>query len=686
MQTLPDRFEEIPVGVGAEEEYRGRGTGRWRSNSRWAAPARPRPTGRRARRRYFYGPDPWWARSPLVIEPTYALPAYGVRMPALQPMPATAAPDAGDTAGAPTDTPASPTDAAPAQAIGGPDGGSVTPPPPETEFDFSRAAPPPSRPAPIPAARLQWPQATPEQIAFMRSVYQLHVARAAKARSFVGDVPPQELDWVDAERRQGERLRRPAAAALRTLLSEARAALARERNAGNAQARGVSRIGITSGYRSASQQFALWEHRFAGYYRDTATERARLPGGPHGAQAADYLSRHIGRWLAAPGYSNHNRGLAADLVTVEGGTTFSASHTQVTGWRSTWLFNWLMRHAARFGFYQNPSINEPWHWEYHPPTNGGGAPVRQESSTGKAISTSSVGREEIARFPVLDRVPGPAPALVLRWNQSPSTPTAVDVVVHFHGYAMCGQPAQLLLPRDIEPISGLDFANPDSGGGGPRRLRPTLALLPRGTQADPAHPRHYTFPSLTTPAGLKELIDAALDHFGHRSAAARPRLGRLILTAHSGGGAALLRSLAHVNPHEVHLFDALYGWPAEDYAALARWVQTRIRNDQAALSKLTGQAADNYMRTQGGALRCVFGPTTCERSHALAAMLAKTLAETRVTSLGTWYRVERTLLQHCAIPRRYGWRLLTDASAALPDVAALGKCEPRPTATVRSAR
>jgi hypothetical protein len=53
---------------------------------------------------------------------------------------------------------------------------------------------------------------------------------------------------------------------------------------------------------------------------------------------------------AAPGYSNHQSGLALDLNTANGA-----------------VFNWLNANAASYGF-RRTVPSEPWHWEY----NGGG--------------------------------------------------------------------------------------------------------------------------------------------------------------------------------------------------------------------------------------------------------------------------------------------------------------------------
>lgn len=86
---------------------------------------------------------------------------------------------------------------------------------------------------------------------------------------------------------------------------------------------------------------------------------------------SSYRSRREQRWLynryrkglgpkaARPGRSNHQRGLAVDLV---------------VGDVTTPTYEWLASNACRFGF-KRTVRSEPWHWEYRPrstpaPANG----------------------------------------------------------------------------------------------------------------------------------------------------------------------------------------------------------------------------------------------------------------------------------------------------------------------------
>src|SRR5437762_13893144 len=86
----------------------------------------------------------------------------------------------------------------------------------------------------------------------------------------------------------------------------------------------------------------------------------------------------------------------------------------------------------------------------------------------------------------------------------------------------------------------------------------------------------YSFPVLVQPGALLEFISDALARFS-RHTGISVSMARLILTAHSGGGAALAMVLGHTDPDEVHVFDGLYG-PGD---ALVRWASRRISRELA---------------------------------------------------------------------------------------------------------
>jgi hypothetical protein len=68
-------------------------------------------------------------------------------------------------------------------------------------------------------------------------------------------------------------------------------------------------------------------------------------------QQALYRAYRAGRGnlAAAPGYSNHQSGIAMDI--------------QTNGSRSHPAYRWLRENAGGFGF-RNTVASEPWHWEY----------------------------------------------------------------------------------------------------------------------------------------------------------------------------------------------------------------------------------------------------------------------------------------------------------------------------------
>lgn len=271
-------------------------------------------------------------------------------------------------------------------------------------------------------------------------------------------------------------------------------------------------------------------------------------------------------------------------------------------------------------------------------------PRAQPTSQPTAAPASGVTAGEIveARVPLLASHRGTAPDLVLRWNAMAAVPERLDVVVHLHGFS--GRGAAMRIDRDKLPNSGLDFtdpANPANAG----RTTPLLAILPRGNFYGGRTGMGYDFPALTAPGALGQLIALALARFAAATGAGIIQPGRLILTCHSGGGAALMRLLQQLDPDEVQCFDALYGPPS----ALIRWAEAKLR----------GPAA----RT--AALRVLYraGEGTAAHSRQVAQAIASLTAGDAALA-GRW-RVEAVRDEHNAIPCRYGWRLLADPGAEL---------------------
>jgi hypothetical protein len=270
------------------------------------------------------------------------------------------------------------------------------------------------------------------------------------------------------------------------------------------------------------------------------------------------------------------------------------------------------------------------------------------------------GRLEVRAVPLLAGHRGRPPDLVLRWNAMVGRPAVVDVVVHLHGYS--SRAADMSIARDKERASGLDFVDPVSGEGG--RLRATLGVLPHGNYFGGRSGNGYNFPALTTATGLRQLVDVALAEFGRVAGLPNVEQGRLIVTAHSGGGAALMRILRANDPDEVHVFDGLYG----DVSSLIAWARAKIARDVAAVTTLSPVAA----RAQRGALRVLYRPGTGTAAYSRAvhrAIQADLRRDPSGSVIAPSYRIEATSVAHGDIPRRFGWRLLADATATLPGVA-----------------
>lgn len=210
----------------------------------------------------------------------------------------------------------------------------------------------------LPAEGLSWPCGSKAKLQFMQQVYQTNLQRSLRRGQFSTDVPPEDLAVIEGR----FKARTEAAVACRRMFRDIRKAISREN-------RNVS-IGLTSAYRSASRQFKLWNCYFIQrFYPQTLRYRTTLPNGRHGTKSAVYMARYVRQRIATPGFSNHNKGQAIDLLNLENGVAFRnrSNPRAVRKWKNSWLWNWLQANAVEYGFYQNTRINEPWHWEYRKP-------------------------------------------------------------------------------------------------------------------------------------------------------------------------------------------------------------------------------------------------------------------------------------------------------------------------------
>jgi len=256
--------------------------------------------------------------------------------------------------------------------------------------------------------------------------------------------------------------------------------------------------------------------------------------------------------------------------------------------------------------------------------------------------------------------------LALLWNVPMTGIAAVDVVLHFHGF----QPvAQFTLAGKVA-VSGLEFADP----GKPTNLlrtRPTIGIVPMGRAVDD-HRRD--FPALASASQVEALLAFALEQLVPQGSA---RIARRILTAHSGGGAAVEQLLGRGGwvPDEVHLFDALYSDPL----SITNWALAHAVERNVAIAAASSPvAAVGHIREGGGAVRaiCLRGQTqqhTSDLAHTIASRVAA--SPTNIAAIvGGYCRAELAPgdVSHEDVPRRYGWQLLADASTDLhPPVQAL---------------
>ncbi len=251
-----------------------------------------------------------------------------------------------------------------------------------------------------------------------------------------------------------------------------------------------------------------------------------------------------------------------------------------------------------------------------------------------SFADGSVGPGEayLADTPVLRWHTGTQPDLFLCWNAIPPAASAVDIVVHLHGFSQ---------QRDGMPLaekvasSGLDLSH---------RSRPTLALLPRGNWL---RYTWYDFPALLA-GGLDRLIDYGLDRFAVAAGRSALAIDRFILSAHSGGGMPAVDAIAGARrpPDEFYVFDGLYGRdpaggdPMRGLETIDRWLGERLEREP----DRHGALRVVYIEQQTGA----FSRKVAELISRHLAAVDPALAE----PLRRRYRVEASPVQHSQIARR----------------------------------
>ena len=262
------------------------------------------------------------------------------------------------------------------------------------------------------------------QLDFRDRVLASHIERSRRSKG------PPRPDLRDSQLSPvpGTPIKMATAAAVRAgeLLHAANAVLAASVGAGTDVGSGTHRfdtvrITAQSGYRGSEHQRRLWCSYFPRYYNETITARQRLPEGPHSPAAVTYMLENyrLPDRIAAPGFSNHQAGVAIDFKQILRGKARIQNSTHpaaIAQWRETWFFQWLQANAARFGF--QPYTREPWHWEYRP--QGGS---RESEALGLEPAATGVAGEDLgpeeAEEPELETWPQAEPSASERLDAPP---------------------------------------------------------------------------------------------------------------------------------------------------------------------------------------------------------------------------------------------------------------------------
>jgi hypothetical protein len=376
---------------------------------------------------------------------------------------------------------------------------------------------------------------SPDQLAFREQVLKAHIARSMKRKG--APQPDLRRDQLKRVRATSVWMRPEAAAAASRMLETANADLRKAQGEGQPDALLTIRLTANSGYRGSVLQRSLWLRYFKGYYNKTQLQRSALPGGSHSARAVTYMLDDFGipNRIAAPGYSNHQGGIAIDFEQerVKGheiSNRYEADSQKK--WRSSWFFGWLRRNAARFDF--GEYTNEAWHWEYRPAQVGTGTPTRRgaaefeydsgqqpRSYRGGYLSTFTLSslRIKVSVF-------CPKAAVAKR---------AVDVLVYSHGLLYPCKPVPKNRPEDF--VTAAPFRLGEIVDASNRAIVLIVPLFDWTSR---------TIPVLGRPANLNRLVIEVLDQVGRMQGIVPPSLSSLILAGHSRAY-GFLEPLAHAH-------------------------------------------------------------------------------------------------------------------------------------------
>jgi subtilisin family serine protease len=372
---------------------------------------------------------------------------------------------------------------------------------------------------------------TAEQVDFRARVLAEHIARSRKAKGApqrdldedeLGDIP----DTCETKGRKTTCVRtaKATAEAASRLLAAANADLAAAQKAGDADALRTVKLTAKSGYRGSDYQKQLWLGYFENkYYNRTRSARAKIAHGPHSAAAVDYMLRSkdeggygLSGRIAAPGFSNHQGGIAVDLWqdrTSGNGIANDSDDPSRCRWRQSWFHGWLRTHAAACGF--QPIATEEWHWEYRPGVKA--TPDLTDHRGGKLWTfTSRTLPKPVAVF-------CPKAALGRR---------DVDVLVFAHGLlGGCTRPKRVPAGFVTDAPFQLGRVVDESG-------RPVVLVVPLLDWGKPCGQvvfgrGHERWHPLGKPAVLNAVVSEVLAEVGRVQGAAAPSLRELVVAGHS---------------------------------------------------------------------------------------------------------------------------------------------------------
>jgi hypothetical protein len=372
---------------------------------------------------------------------------------------------------------------------------------------------------------------TAEQEGFRARVLAEHITRSRRA---IGapqrDLSEDELSDVPGTctARRGKttcvRTATATAEAAGRLLKAANADLEVARQAGDADALRTVKLTATSGYRGSDTQRRLWLSYFATkYYNRSRPARAKISDGPHSDAAVEYMLRPradggygIPGRIAAPGYSNHQGGIAIDFwqERTKGNQIPNDSDDQSRcGWRQSWFHGWLRTHATAYGF--RPLATEEWHWEHRPAVNASQDLTGYRG--GKLWTFASVAH--------------PQPVAVF-CPKAALGRADVDVLVFAHGL-LGGCP-----PPNRGPAQFVTDAPFELGRIVDQSGRPAVLVVPLLDWGSPCgevvfgHGRGRWHP-LGKPAVLNAVVSEVLAEVGRVQGANAPALRHLIVSGHS---------------------------------------------------------------------------------------------------------------------------------------------------------